>query len=514
MDADELIGIILNDDKIKNGSLFADKIYRDEPIIRRASQLTVERPAPPPKTAPTSPPLSEDIPEPIRRIREMEYSAEARLHSKEWLFVRQARAAEGFADSFGYTADLAAGKRFYGDFTVNELRYYFTLREAFRSGDFSTAPDPFVKLYLSELVNLVGAGTPREVFDKLADMTARLTSGRLIGIVRQLMTDVVIYYRLPPSLLENSERDSFDKAVAALTDCTERSDDELFAAVLTVSNYDLAGSRGYKKAPDDYKAAVCSVIRTLAGLKHFTSSRSFITWLFGYRLSRWYDPFRNVVFFYADNDRNDCFEINDSRRFYVSGRLWQESCYLTAKSPKLGKIVRDIDSLMRENLGTAKTIKRSDLKKTYAEHIDKAFGLYLEQRRAALKPKIEFDLSKLDDIRRTSEITRDKLIVDEDEPEITAPAEQPAPAAEAPAEEVTESECPLNDGERAFMQALLYGGDFDAAARSAGSLPTLLADSVNEKLFEEFGDTVIDFDGDKPAVIEDYADELKGMIPR
>ena len=40
----------------------------------------------------------------------------------------------------------------------------------------------------------------------------------------------------------------------------------------------------------------------------------------------------------------------------------------------------------------------------------------------------------------------------------------------------------------------------------------MTADSVNEKLFDIFGDTVIEFSGDDPAVIEDYADELKGMI--
>jgi hypothetical protein len=39
-----------------------------------------------------------------------------------------------------------------------------------------------------------------------------------------------------------------------------------------------------------------------------------------------------------------------------------------------------------------------------------------------------------------------------------------------------------------------------------------MADSINEKLYDIFADTVIEFDGDIPAVIEDYEEELKGMI--
>ena len=43
-------------------------------------------------------------------------------------------------------------------------------------------------------------------------------------------------------------------------------------------------------------------------------------------------------------------------------------------------------------------------------------------------------------------------------------------------------------------------------------MPSLLADSINEQLFDSFGDTVIEFDGEDPQIIEDYAEELKGLL--
>ena len=41
---------------------------------------------------------------------------------------------------------------------------------------------------------------------------------------------------------------------------------------------------------------------------------------------------------------------------------------------------------------------------------------------------------------------------------------------------------------------------------------TVAIDEINERLFDDFGDTVINFDGDTPEIIEDYKEELKGMF--
>ena len=82
------------------------------------------------------------------------------------------------------------------------------------------------------------------------------------------------------------------------------------------------------------------------------------------------------------------------------------------------------------------------------------------------------------------------------------PADEPEPCA---------NQTPLDDTEYRFMQCLLYGGDYNILIKK-GVMLSVIADSVNEKLFDEFGDTVIEFVGETPELIEDYADDLKGMI--
>ena len=57
------------------------------------------------------------------------------------------------------------------------------------------------------------------------------------------------------------------------------------------------------------------------------------------------------------------------------------------------------------------------------------------------------------------------------------------------------------------MQCLLYGGDTGWVQRE-GKMLSVLLDSINEKLYDAFQDTVVSEDGP----VEDYLDELKEMI--
>ena len=43
-------------------------------------------------------------------------------------------------------------------------------------------------------------------------------------------------------------------------------------------------------------------------------------------------------------------------------------------------------------------------------------------------------------------------------------------------------------------------------------MASVLVDSINEKLFDHFGDTAVAYDGETPEPLEDYVDELKGIV--
>ena len=137
---------------------------------------------------------------------------------------------------------------------------------------------------------------------------------------------------------------------------------------------------------------------------------------------------------------------------------------------------------------------------------------------------MSFDLSKLQSIRADAEETREQLLTEADEEAlmgIETPAGEAEPAA-APAminepppaapDTPPDEELPLDENETAFLRILLYGGDLQALLRERGLLLSMVADSINEKLFDRFSDTVLLFDGETPEPVEDYLEQLKGWI--
>ena len=87
--------------------------------------------------------------------------------------------------------------------------------------------------------------------------------------------------------------------------------------------------------------------------------------------------------------------------------------------------------------------------------------------------------------------------------------EQDSRSAVAPG---TPDDWPLDETETAVLQAVLNGEDGAAALQGSGRMLSVVIDGINEKLFDLFGDAAIYYEGDAPAVYEDYADELKGRM--
>ena len=62
------------------------------------------------------------------------------------------------------------------------------------------------------------------------------------------------------------------------------------------------------------------------------------------------------------------------------------------------------------------------------------------------------------------------------------------------------------------LRILLDGGDASVTVKSSGVTLSMICDEINERFYEEFCDTVIDFDNETPYVLPDYAEELRGML--
>ena len=218
-----------------------------------------------------------------------------------------------------------------------------------------------------------------------------------------------------------------------------------------------------------------------------------------------------------------------------------------------GSICREMERQARQQLHLGRTLKDSSVSPAVEEMTADLVREYVEEReeraaaaakaaeeaarkaaRKAMLDSVKIDMSRLGEIRRDAAETRDSLIVEEEnafaEPEAAAQefSEEPGSevqqaaaagaagtqAAPGPAVQPAASpDTPLDPDEYFFLHALLYGEEWRSRLKERHIQLSMLADGINEKMMDLIGDTVIEFAGDTPEIIEDYTEDLREMIP-
>lgn len=495
-DVRRLIETVLSDEKLKKSSSFSDKVYTDEPIIATAGQLSGYVPS---------------------EIIEMRKLADSYNMTEAAIFHRQAQFMAAYTDDCPYHGDFVRYFPTYRTMNTAQLRGYFTWRTKVRGGSVETAPLSFAFLYIYELLMLVGVESPEACYAELERFGSAYAElfPQLGQYLKQWKNDFVVYYGLDRSLITDTEH---DEALFILLNFRERSEGEVFRAALALSSYQLERSKFYEKYPADMEKAVFRVIAKLSDYFEKNRKKDLCTRLFGVKTTCVYPMFGNAVFYDSRKYRDYKYDVNEIHRYICKNGIWSREMYYgnRSRSRELGDIIKTVESCLRDAFGF-RPLKPAVSAKSVLNVIQKEIALYLEEKKKSEKPVISLDLSKLGDIRRSADITRDRLITDEEsepeaevQPKEKAPEEQPAPVRESETGDMQG----LSNEEYAFLRALLYGQPYSDILRANATTALLLSDGVNEKLFDLFGDTVIEFSGDEPVLIDDYTDELKERIPQ
>ena len=497
-DTKEILNMILHDEKLLNSRALRDRIYTDEPILRPASQL--RRPAAPGR---------------IKEMKGLAFTPEAYWKTSAWLFYTQGKFMEDYEDSFSYNTDFVKYYPSYRELSTEQLRGYFSWRTDVRRGNIKKAPSPFVFIYLYELVNCIGSDDPNECFSRMKSFcdSYRAIDYSIVKYTDVWLADMIVYYRLDAALADELNDIKYDKMLLTLINWESYSNDELFEAIDFLSAYQLKKSLYYSAAPEELKTVL---VRSFVSLSRFFRDKrknSLIDKLFGNMVECSCNMFASAVFYDRQPMRSCEYSLNDIHSFTCTNGKWKCRKYFgnRGRNGRLGDLVRAVDSLMRDKADFKHKISFTGVSKSAVKLIQAEIDSFYEEKYRKEAAKIEIDLSKLAGIRRSADIIREKLIVDEEEISELRQSEENVCEDEKSCESCCE--LPLDNDEICFMKALLYNGNIADIAKSCGKMVSILADSVNEKLFDRFGDTVIEFTGDLPALIEDYTEELMEMIP-
>ena len=513
------------------------------------------------------------LPEKLRAMKEMANSYDYNDRASALVFYKQGVFAADYEDDYRFRGTVRRYYPTYSALTNNELRGYFGWRTRFRAGQQGEeVPSSLVYIYIYEILNGIGV-TPEEGLEKLFRIDALY--GSQDPVMRQHLKvwipDYLVYYDLPSDLAPEYVDTVSDQGKDVLTEfldtaaaphpgervqLPENTDTEgLFRAMADVSAFDLRKSALLKKDPAEAAFFFARTLYGLAGRLKPKSRDPLQELWFGRKAVRTYRMFRSAVFHDHRNYRSYDYAVSPVKVFRCREGIWMLEMYREDGQYKklFGNICREIERQARQQLHLGRTLKDSSVTAAVKEMTADLVREYIEEReeraaaeakaaeeaareaaRKAMLDSVKIDMSLLGEIRRDAAETRDALIVEEEnvfaEPEAAAQEFSEEPGSEvqqvaaagaagtqdAPgpaAQPAAPPDTPFDPEEYFFLHALLYGEEWRSRLKERHIQLSMLADGINEKMMDLIGDTVIEFAGDTPEIIEDYTEDLREMIP-
>ncbi len=412
----------------------------------------------------------------------------------------------------------------------------------------------------------------RRMRQRCEELGTQDLGANLLLDLNRWVRDFVIYYGLDPKLATTEDERAYAQAVAALRTaeravlCQESlrgltpadspqalpTDAQLWAAMGAVSTYPLDRSPFFREHPDEAAAVGAAVFRKLASHCGKRRKVNYVDGLLGPEESYQYTPFLGAPFV-EDKDHGQV-TVRLTACETVSFRFgrWniKRGYERAARNRELGKLLRAIDQQMRADWQYNRPLKERELPKYLRTMIAKESAAVHERQVEAEKRKITIDLSQLKQIRTAAAATREALLIDEEregyvpgmeqatqpqpgeqpqlpgmetsyvrkKPQAKASLAQAVPAVPAAAAVTSQpappshNPCGLTDLELQVARRIVASEPYQDLLGPGKPLESVLVDSINEKLFDEIGDAVIEFGDDGPTLIEDYADDVREIL--
>lgn len=457
---------------------------------------------------PDAPRNAERLPSLLRAARSLETGS--LYQSRGSLFMKQGKLLANYEDDYDFRGNVLRYYPTYQSLTDQELRGYFSWRTKLRKGDLQPTSLSFVFLHIYELINQIGVAGPVDGYRKLTDLRDAYgpIDGRVLPYLDRWLTDYVVYYGLDADLLSGTPQAALDRSVTVLEHIREEDPADIIGAVKQIAPKWLERSRFYAEHREEMDEVVVRVLRRVSAHCDARCKKTMVEQYVGVCVLEQAHPFGAAVFCDPLKRRNYEYTVDEQWVYRCENGIW--SVRRRVGSPrairKLEDLLKTIDSVLRAESGCRHPVKAPVETKWILQAIREEYRSLLAEKKAAEEKKLAIDYAQLTQIRRDAAVTQEKLIVDEEtEPPDEPAAQVPPPPPEEPA---VREDLPLSGAEYRLLHCLLYGGD-TGWVRAEGHLPSVLADGINEKLYDIFQDSVLD---DEIRLVEDYTDELKEMV--
>ena len=455
-------------------------------------------------------PPKENNTEKIREMKRLyEYGPESDA-SRARNFYRQAVFMRDYEDDYPWQGDFICYFPTYHDLTTNQLRGYFTWRARIRKGVFAPITASAAYIYVYELLNGVGANSPKDTLELLKAFddgyVSRFGNKRMTQNLRRWMFEYAVVNGVPIGqipFLTDSDVTSRDNALAALKNPQSHTCEEVFDALCFFGGKTAAESPVIKAGPERGKRLFSESWRT--ALAYRRDGKNLFELCFGKKTTRRWHPLANAVYYEKSMPKDGEYAVNECRVYRCKKGIRTVTSYEKTRFNReiFCGFLRETDAILRRCLKTGRYLQENPDCEWAIPFVTAVAEAERKAELEAAKPKITIDLSGLDRIRVEAAGTRDSLLTEEDTEEYDEYEEkEPAPT----------SGVPLDSALKNILRALLEKKDAAVTVKEARLMPSIAADLINEALYDEIGDTVILCENDRLTLVDDYTEDLERML--
>lgn len=503
------------------------------------------------------------VPEQIRRMKNLYQYGNGSFKQICKNFYVQGKFMENYEDNVPWKGEISTYYwSTYHNLSLAQLRGYFTWRTELRKGNYQKHCETFVSMYLYELLNGIGTKSVEDSLRKMEEFeTGYIDSGfgdkYLRDMLHRWMLEFAVLKGLAPDITRkyaDSDMLEKDAAVEILHYPEKFNAQEVFNALCVFGGKKTAESKLIQERGTEAITLFAAVWR-LASVQYQEDGKKLFQLCFGRRRAQDWHPLEYTLYYDNSKKRKSvAYELNPSRSYLFKEGAWYvvtyQSYYFNRKI--IADFLHEIDRRLRLYLKIRHPLKERKEAAWAVPYIEAVIAADRKAKIEAARPKISIDFSGLDKIRKDALETQGSLLTDEEtmgSPEaaskqtenskhtgtpeyagdaIPDTASIPIPATASMPSAATLSgsafgasgssgvSVPLDDSldgmQIQLLRMLLRGEPVQELITTQHGMPSVIADAINEALFDFIGDTVVECDGKTITLVEDYRDDIIGIL--
>ena len=396
----------------------------------------------------------DNVPEKISQMRKLYEPKRSIPNDEAFCFYRQAVFMKDYQDHYDFKGTFVNIHPVYRMMTDAQLRGYFSWRtELMENGQLDErTPVAFLKLYVYELLMLLHSNAQDTYAQLCAIETMYPGNDRLFMLeLHRWINDFAVYYGISDRIDDSHSW----KILEEIGKDPDAYDDETLKRIMQeLVLYSYSHSVFMKEHMDDVLEVLVRAYRAYCR-EYSEQGRSFFEEVVCYKISEVHQMFSSAVFYEKEKHPDCIIWLDDGSCFQCVKGYWQRNFY--SMRSDFRKLMRETDRLMRLAMHDGRKLKQPEGLIFDSKILKETIVAYLQEKKEASRPKVNINMSSLSSIRFDAAVTRDSLLVEEEE-------ESEAETVSAPVQEQSEEEnhdTLFTAEERALLDTLLKQQDIN-----------------------------------------------------